>query len=150
MSSSILLASDLGPYNDQIMVQASMFAQEQQGDLNILHVVEPDKAVAGMVVGNYLSTQLEHYSALADLEFLADSVTSQIKTAVGDLACVATKIDVRIGDVGPTIVAQAIARNVDLIVMGRQLSASGTTLDYVLREAKVPVLVLPVTIDKIH
>jgi len=150
MSSSILLAADLGPYNDQIIVQASLFAQQQQGDLSILHVVDPEKAAAGMVVGSYLSTQLDHYSAFADLELLTSSVSCQIESAVLDLACSASDVDVRIGDVGPTIVAQALASKADLIVMGQRISDGGTTLDYVLSEAKVPVLVLPITTDKIQ
>lgn len=144
MTCSILLASDMGPYNDQMMLQASLFAGDQAGKVSIIHVVDPDRAAAGLVVGNYLSGQLDHYSAINDLERMVVEIGDQIRAVATDYLGNTSNIDVRIGAVAPTILDHARKTGADLIVVGHPVGNDNAKLRLLLDQSRIPVLVLPI------
>ncbi len=143
MSTSILVASDLGPYNEQVMLQASLFASEHEASVRILHVINPDKAVAGLVVGNYLSSQLDQYSAIDDLERMVEEVKDHITGVAQDYLSNDSKIDVKVGDVVPTLLRYIDQQPSDLIVIGYS-NTDQANLIQLLSSTRVPVLVVPI------
>ena len=141
---TLLVAVDLSRASARVCDVACGLAESMQARLVLLHVVPPQKVALrayGFAVG-------EVQTMLATLE----------KRATRDLLALARRCEKRglaveavqqTGEAAPTILAKAKAFDADLIVLGSHGHSAafdllvGSTAQRVLRQAKAPVLVVP-------
>jgi nucleotide-binding universal stress UspA family protein len=122
---TLLLATDLGPEADLALDRAIQLAVEMPATLTILHVCSAkDKALAEQELDDYLAKK----ERLKELQYNAVVRQSDDNSSV--------------------IISEAIALNVDLIIMGMHRKARirelfvGTTIERVIRKGVCPLLMV--------
>ena len=123
----ILLASDMTARNDRAFDRAVMLAQEKGGTVELLHVLDDSDVFAQTLS--------------------VDEATKRISAQLPPVS-VPLRVTVKVGSV-PTVIAEtAAAIDADLIVAGPARLNNlldrvlGTAVDYLVRQALVPVLVV--------
>lgn len=147
---TLLVALDLSQASARVCDVACGLAESMQARLVLLHAVQPQKVALrsyGFAVG-------EVQAMLATLE----------KRATRDLLALVRRCKKRgleveaaqlAGEAAPTILAQAKALGADLIVLGSHGHSAafdllvGSTAQRVLRQAKTPVLVVPMNAPRV-
>jgi basic amino acid/polyamine antiporter, APA family len=131
----ILVPLKLSPIGDEVLATAIRLAQEHEGKITVLHVV-------AVPLDRPLDAELYEREdaamvALEDAKELAAEHGIEVDGAF-----------VRARSIGAAVVEQAVAREVELIVMGssprwrRQSRFFSPTVDYVLRKAPAEVMVI--------
>jgi basic amino acid/polyamine antiporter, APA family len=131
----ILVPVKLGPIGDEVMATAIRLAEEVGASITALHVI----AVP-------LEDPLD--AELFDKEERAESSLAEAKILASEHGVEVEGVIVRARTIGAAVVEEALARNVDLIIMGssprwrRQSRFFSPTVDYVLRKAPSEVMVI--------
>ena len=135
---SILVSTDLGPTSDNVTRAAAALAELTGAELHVLHTYEFNSEPYG---------ELPRGAFEARLTQIRQSLDEQIARTVPAPSTVASR-QVMIYVAFKAILKQADAVAADLIVVGRHRQGSavsgvmGSTADRVLREAKVPCLIV--------
>ncbi len=135
---NILVSTDLGPTSDPVMRAAAALAELTGAGLHVLHTYEFNAAQYGDVPAETFQERIAQIDQKLD---------EQIKRTLPAGSKVASR-EVMIYVAFKAILERADAVDADLIVVGRHRKDStvnafmGSTADRVLREAKVPCLVV--------
>jgi nucleotide-binding universal stress UspA family protein len=155
MTTTILLATDLGPELSNLLQHTLRLASNFEARIIIIHAVEPLGAMAGAVVQSYLPGQLNK-----GLEEDLDTINRQIKCRVIDALeeefmqgekelSRLSDVQVLSGRPADIILEYAARCEADLIVMGKHGQYSsfatimGSVANRVLQLASVPVYLVP-------
>lgn len=134
---SILVATDFGPSSERALALAAQLAERDGATLTVLHVLEPHTGDPETLV-----PLTNDPSADAPWE----RETRARLDALRGVAPIVTDTVVRMGEPWKTIVEEAEARDVDLVVVGTHGRTSakrwllGSVAERVVRECKRPVL----------
>jgi len=133
--SSLLVPMKIGEIGEEMIATAIALAKERDAAVEALYVI---KVPLDLPVDAVLPDQEEQATAsLAEARLLGEDNDVEVRTAT-----------VRARSIGQAIVEEALARGVDLIVLGssprwrRQSTFFSPTVDYVLRNAPCEVLVV--------
>jgi len=140
----ILAAIDLSRASGYVIEAVHRVAMATDGEVFVLHVVLPMPGIAGPEFNPVLEHQELAERYLDEQDQLADQVRQLIDAGVRATAVL------RQGDPVKTVLGEAEARDVELIVMGSHGHGPlfdvlmGSVSGGVLRKSRVPVLVVPV------
>jgi nucleotide-binding universal stress UspA family protein len=128
----VLVAHDLSPRSAIALADAARLVSAREGDLTILHVI--DDALPPKVIEVY-RTHAESHLASAVRQLPVQPLPPH-------------RIEIILGDPAEIISAEAEARAVDLVVVGRHRRRpiidmfTGTTVERLMRQARRPILVV--------
>jgi APA family basic amino acid/polyamine antiporter len=131
----ILVPVKLGPIGDEVMATAIRLAEEVGAVITALHVIP-------------VPMHQPIDAALFDAEERAESSLAEAKLLASEHGVDVEGVIVRARAIGAAVVAEAVTRDADLIVMGssakwrRQSRFFSPTVDYVLRKAPCEVMVI--------
>jgi nucleotide-binding universal stress UspA family protein len=137
---NILCPVDFSPDSERALAVALSLARSAEGHLTILTVVDPLLQAGANAAG---------VDAALDRQTQAELQTLLERSALGRPLASMPAVAVAVGKAGEKIIEQARECNADIIVMGMRGIGSaarlflGSTSEYVLKLAEVPVLVVP-------
>lgn len=159
MNQKILLATDLSLHSTYILQYAVDFASRLDASVVIVHALEPMNEFANVVVRAYVGinnrdqTQGERIHSIekAIHERIIDVIADEMLEAGFDLEAV-SDVKVLNGRASEVILKQAEILEADMVIVGSHSfhpcgeheQSLGSVAERVLRNAKVPVFVVPV------
>lgn len=140
MFTNILCPVDFSPDSERALAVALSLARSSEGRLTLLTVVDPLLQAGADAAG--VNAELDRQTQ-AELQALLE------RSALGHPLSSIPAVAVAVGKPGQVIVDQARDINADIIVMGmRGIGGAakmflGSTSEHVLKQAEVPVLIVP-------
>ena len=150
---TILYATDLSGGSSHVFRYALSLARRYQAQVSILHVVEPLTPFGQSLVELHISHQASEDQHTQIRNQLLDKLKQQLHSFCEAEVCVAEEnlvsdIEVLEGQTAASIIKQAAAKQVDMIVMGTHQHSTvgesllGTTAHKVLHSSTLPVLLV--------
>ena len=156
---TILYATDLSSGSSHVFRYALSLARRYQAQVSILHVVEPLTPFGQSLIELHISHQASENQHTQIRDQLLDKLKKQLHSFCEAEACVAeenlvSEIEVLEGQIAASIIKQATAKQVDMIVMGTHQHSAvgetllGTTAHKVLHTSTLPVLLVRIPENK--
>lgn len=140
MFTNILCPVDFSPDSERALAVALSLARSSEGHLTLLTVIDPILKAGAHAAGA---------DAVLDRQTQAELHSLLERSSLGRPLASVPAVAVAVGRAGEKIIDQARESNSDIIVMGmRGLGGAarlflGSTSEFVLKQADVPVLVVP-------
>ncbi len=150
---TILYATDLGKNMRPVFRQAVSLAQQYEAKIIMLHVAEPLGNTGRTVLELYMPDQAEDFEK-NELRTILDKMQQRLEAfymdELGEDSDIVESVIVEMGQPAKIINKEAMARDVDLIVVGTETndrfgsSLMGSTVCKLIHISDKPVLVVPV------